>query len=69
MPGMDGIELIRRVRAETAWHELPIVVLSTRGSDDDKKRAMDVGADAYMVKTQFSEEALLETLERFLDRK
>ncbi len=58
MPRMDGIELITHVRKEPKWRNLPIVVLSTLGSIEDKKRGVDAGADAYLVKTEFSEQTL-----------
>jgi two-component system KDP operon response regulator KdpE len=47
MPGMDGFELISRVRRQ---QKVPIVVLSVRGSEPDKIRALDLGADDYVVK-------------------
>lgn len=47
MPDVDGFELIRRVRA---FSSVPIIVLSVRGGDPDKVRALDLGADDYVVK-------------------
>lgn len=47
MPGMDGFELIARVRRQ---RKIPIVVLSVHGSEPDKIRALDLGADDYVVK-------------------
>jgi two-component system, chemotaxis family, sensor kinase CheA len=67
MPVMDGFELISRVRADPGLRETPVVVLTTRGSDDDKRRAMAVGADAFLVKSEFNEEALSATIGRFLE--
>ena len=66
MPRMGGIELIERVRAEPRWRALPVVVLSTRGSEQDKKKGVEAGADAYLVKTEFSESMLQEAIERRL---
>jgi two-component system chemotaxis sensor kinase CheA len=68
MPNMDGIELIEKVRAQARWQRLPVVVLSTRGSPQDKQRAMSAGADAYLVKTDFSEGALRDVLARHLEK-
>jgi two-component system KDP operon response regulator KdpE len=47
MPKVDGFELIRRIRARSS---VPIIVLSVRGGDSDKVRALDLGADDYVVK-------------------
>ena len=47
LPDMDGTEIIKNVRA---WSKIPIVVISARGSEEDKARALDLGADDYLVK-------------------
>jgi CheY-like chemotaxis protein len=62
MPRMDGIALVQNIRAKKDWQRLPIVVLSTRGSAEDQRRALDAGADGYLVKTEFSEEVLRELI-------
>ncbi len=68
MPQLDGIELIKRLRADTRWAGLPVIVLSTRGSADDKQRASVAGANAYLVKTEFSEATLREVLARHAEK-
>jgi two-component system KDP operon response regulator KdpE len=47
LPGIDGIEVIRGLRA---WSSMPIVVLSARDQERDKVRALDAGADDYVTK-------------------
>ena len=47
MPGMDGIELCRRIRATA---QLPIIVLSVKGEEQSKVKALDAGADDYVTK-------------------
>ncbi len=47
LPDMDGVEIIARVRE---WSQVPIVVLSARGREDDKVNALDIGADDYLTK-------------------
>ena len=69
MPNVDGIELIQFIRAESRWRNLPIIVLSTRGSTQDKQRAVAAGADSYLVKTEFSEAALREALSGRLEKR
>jgi two-component system chemotaxis sensor kinase CheA len=68
MPEMDGIELVRSIRAEPDFSSLPIVVVSARGSDEDRRRGVEMGADAYIVKDEFNQQALLDTVERLLAR-
>ncbi len=47
MPGMDGSEVLRDVRG---WSDVPIIVLSARGQEQDKITALDLGADDYLTK-------------------
>ncbi|MBL9078829.1 MAG: response regulator [Planctomycetes bacterium] len=47
LPDGDGVDLVRELRG---WSQLPIVVLSARGQEEDKVRALDAGADDYLVK-------------------
>ena len=55
LPDIDGVELCRRIRDDVT---VPIVVLSARGAEGDKVRALDVGADDYVTKPFGSEELL-----------
>ncbi len=65
MPKMDGFELVSQVRARAATRDVPFVILSTRGSEEDKRRAMEQGADAYIVKSEFHEQLLYDTINRY----
>jgi len=55
MPEMDGIEACRRIRE---WADMPIIILSVRGDEKDKVRALDGGADDYVTKPFDIEELL-----------
>ena len=55
MPRMDGIEACRRIRE---WADMPIIILSVRGDEKDKVRALDEGADDYITKPFGVEELL-----------
>jgi two-component system chemotaxis sensor kinase CheA len=68
MPEMDGIELLRSIRSEPQHSSLPIVVVTARGGEEDRRRGVEVGADAYLVKDEFNQQALLDTVERLLTR-
>ncbi|MEZ6853316.1 response regulator [Halodesulfovibrio aestuarii] len=50
MPHMDGFTFIENVRKQDAYRDLPIVVLSTEGQEQDIKLGMSLGANLYMVK-------------------
>ena len=50
MPIMDGLKLVSLVRNDATYRETPIVVITTEGAEADRKRAMALGASAYLVK-------------------
>ena len=64
MPRLGGLEMLETLRADDTLRELPVVVVTSRGSEDDRRRGSEAGADAYVVKDEFNQEALLETVSR-----
>jgi two-component system chemotaxis sensor kinase CheA len=68
MPGLDGAELTRAIRASAAHSSLPVIIVTKHGSDEDKLRGMEAGADAYMTKRSFNQQDLLATIERLIGR-
>lgn len=66
MPVMDGFELLRRVRL--SWPALPVIMLTTRSSVEDHRRAAQLGANAHLIKSVFQEATLLQTVRRFVDQ-
>jgi two-component system chemotaxis sensor kinase CheA len=66
MPEMDGLALTARVRGHSALKATPIVLVTSLDAPEDHARAVEVGADAYIVKSSFSQEGLLETVGRLI---
>jgi two-component system chemotaxis sensor kinase CheA len=62
MPGLDGIELTARVRAEPLLRDLPVILVTSLDSATDRERGLQAGADAYLVKTSFDQDQLLRTI-------
>ena len=50
MPVMDGLKLIHLIREEESLKAMPIVVITTEGADEDRARALSLGADEYLTK-------------------
>jgi two-component system, OmpR family, phosphate regulon response regulator PhoB len=50
LPGMSGLDMARRLRADSRTKSLPIILLTARGEEEDKLRGLETGADDYMVK-------------------
>lgn len=62
MPRRDGIELTTNIRASEPLRHLPVVLVSGLGTDKDKRRGADAGANAYIVKSSFDHNHLLATI-------
>jgi two-component system phosphate regulon response regulator PhoB len=67
LPGISGAEWARRLRKETAYRELPIILLTARGEEEDKVRGFDVGVDDYLTKP-FSPKELVARIRAVLRR-
>lgn len=65
MPNMDGISLIRALRAQSAYRHTPILMLTTEGSMERKREGKDAGATGWIVKP-FDPDQLVATMQRVL---
>jgi two-component system chemotaxis sensor kinase CheA len=66
MPEMNGFELTEAIRAHPTLAALPVIVVTSRGEEEDRERGIAAGADAYMVKRGFDQNLLLDTVERLV---
>ncbi|MFH1118032.1 MAG: hybrid sensor histidine kinase/response regulator [Pseudomonadota bacterium] len=66
MPRMDGFQLTSNIRADERLSHLPVVLVTSLGSREDRERGIDVGANAYIVKGSFDQNNLLETVGRLI---
>lgn len=66
MPRMNGFELTAQIRADAKLAELPVVIVTSLESKNDRERGIEVGANAYIVKSSFDHSNLLDIMERLL---
>ena len=66
MPRMSGFELTVRIRDDKKLGELPVVLVTALESREDRERGIDVGANAYIVKSSFDQSNLLEVVKRLI---
>ena len=66
MPHMDGLTLTEKIRGEPKYSELPIILVTSLASEEDKRRGVEVGANAYIGKPTFDQGVLLDTLRRLI---
>ena len=64
MPRMNGFDLTAKIRADKKLSELPVVLVTALESREDRERGIDVGANAYIVKSSFDQSNLLEVIGR-----
>ncbi len=66
MPNMDGLTLAENIRKEKKYALLPIVLVTSLSTDEQRKRGLDAGANAYITKSGFDQTILIETLDRLI---
>jgi two-component system, chemotaxis family, sensor kinase CheA len=66
MPNMTGFELTEKVRGDRRLKDMPLVLVTTLSSDEDRKRGIDAGADAYVIKGSAEQDHLLDTVRRLI---
>ena len=66
MPGMNGFELIKKIRQEKNLGHLPTVLVTALESREDLEKGIDVGADAYIVKSSFDQSNLLDVVKKLI---
>jgi len=67
MPRMDGFSLTEKLRQDDAYKHTPIVIVSSRDKEEDKRRGMQAGANAYIVKGSFEQSNLLSTVQTLVE--
>lgn len=66
MPKMDGFQLTAKIRGDNEISEIPVILVTSLESREDKERGIDVGASAYIVKSDFQQSNLLEIVKRLI---
>jgi two-component system chemotaxis sensor kinase CheA len=66
MPRVDGFTLTSRIRSELGKTDLPVIIVTSLASEAHRRRGLEVGAQAYIVKSQFNQNNLLETIRQLI---
>lgn len=66
MPKMNGFELTTKIRSDKRLAELPVILVTALDSREDRERGIDVGANAYIIKSSFDQSNLLEVINRLI---
>jgi two-component system chemotaxis sensor kinase CheA len=68
MPRADGFQLTSQIRADAGLSDIPVVIITSLASEAHRRRGLEAGAQAYIVKSQFDQSNLLETVRQLLGR-
>ncbi len=66
MPRMDGFELTKKIRSTLKFKDLPVILVTSRGSKEDRQEGIDSGANAYLDKSNFMQKNLLDVIDQLL---
>lgn len=66
MPNLDGFSFTEKLRADERYRLIPVIIVTSRAKDEDKKRGIQAGANAYIIKGAFDQTNLIETVESLL---
>jgi two-component system chemotaxis sensor kinase CheA len=66
MPEMDGFQLTRSIKMDQRLADLPVIIVTSLDSAEDKAKGMEAGADAYVVKSRFDQQGLLTTIRQLV---
>lgn len=66
MPGMNGFELTEKIKSMENTQDIPVIIVTSLASDNDRRKGIEVGAQAYIVKGSFDQGTLLETVETLI---
>jgi two-component system chemotaxis sensor kinase CheA len=66
MPKMDGFTLTQSIKNDGRYSRMPVVLVTSLESSQDRLHGMEAGADAYIIKSTFDQRELLDTIERMI---
>lgn len=66
MPRVDGFQLTSQIRSDLGLIDLPVIIVTSLASEAHKQRGLEVGAQAYIIKSQFNQQSLLDTVQQLL---
>jgi chemotaxis protein histidine kinase CheA len=66
MPGMDGFALTRTIRRTRGWEQVPVIIMTSKGDEADRRAGLEAGASAYLLKSEFDQEQLVNTVRRLV---
>lgn len=67
MPVMDGLKLLSLLRSNPSYKDIPVIMITTEGAEEDRKKALSIGANAYLTKPIQTQE-LIKLVNEFINK-
>lgn len=67
MPVMDGLKLLSLLRSNPSYKDIPVIIITTEGAEEDRKKALSIGANAYLAKPIQTQE-LIRLVNEFINK-
>mgnify|MGYP001586913111 CR=1 FL=1 len=68
LPKMNGLDVLEKLKEGQSTREIPVVIITNLASEEDKKRAMDLGAISYMIKTEYEPDQVVALVKEIIKR-
>ncbi|MDP4010365.1 MAG: response regulator transcription factor [Candidatus Spechtbacteria bacterium] len=68
LPKMTGLEILESAKRDNALKDIPVIILSNLGSDDDTNKALELGAKGYLIKSQYTPSEVVAKVEEILNK-
>lgn len=69
LPGIDGFEILKRMKADPGLSKIPVIMLTNLGQRDDVERGIEMGADDYLIKAHFTPSEIIERVKKVMREK
>ncbi|MFO0912405.1 MAG: hybrid sensor histidine kinase/response regulator [Pirellulales bacterium] len=66
MPRMNGIELVRKIKSEPRLHSIPVIIVSYKDRQEDRRQGLEAGANFYLTKSSFHDETLVDAVRELI---
>lgn len=68
MPYMDGIEVLKKLKAEEKWKKIPVIILTNLSQKEEVEEGLGIGADDYLIKSHFTPSEVVEKVKSLLEK-
>lgn len=68
LPKVDGFEFLKRIKADEEMKDIPVLTISVLGQKTDQQRALDLGAEAYFIKTEYKLGEIVDKIKEYLNK-